>query len=295
MKKANKSKKPISLQAKILFCLVFIAFLVYSFTLIYPFIWTFFNSLKTNPGYWENMYNIPTEPQWGNYVRMFSELKAPKSNPLYYTNYLEMLFNSIYLTGTAALISTLASTMLAYALNKYRFKGSSIIYAVAVFTMIIPVVGNLPAQYKLRHAIGLINTPLTPWVSWSGYGMHMIVMYGFLSGVSWNYAEAAFIDGASNWNVFLKIMLPQVRPAFVSLFILHFIAGWNSYLGNLLFNIDYATLSTGLFIFKNSGASANNTPVYYAALLMSTLPMVALFIAFQDTIMKNMVAGGLKG
>lgn len=295
MAKKIRGRKVISFKGKIVFGIVFTLFAFYSVTLVYPFIWTFINSLKTNPQYWENMYNFPESPLWRNYVKAFTELKVPKSNPLYYTTFLEMLFNSLWLTGVSAFISTLASTMLAYALNKYRFKGSDIIYAVSVFTMIIPVVGNLPAQYRLQHQLGLVNNPVSPFLSWSGYGMHFIVMYGFLSGVSWNYAEAAFIDGASNWTVFLKIMIPQVKPAFVSLFVLAFIQHWNSYLGNMLFMIDFATLSTGLFVFKNSGASANNTPIYYAALLMSTLPIVALFIAFQDTIMENMVAGGLKG
>lgn len=279
----------------ILFGIFFVLFFVYSVSLVYPFIWSFLNALKTNEEYWTNSFNLAANPDFGNFIKAFTELKVAKSNPLEHTNYLEMLVNSCWFTFLGAFLNTFCSVMVAYALSKYSFKGAGIIYAVAIFSMIIPIVGSLPAMYRLVYSLGIDNSPIYLVTACGGFGFSFIVMYGFFKNISWTYAEAAFIDGASNTKVFLRVMLPQARAAFVSLFIIASMARWNDYMTPLLFLNDYATISTGLFVFKNSPLFGSNMPVYYAALLISVLPIVIIFVAFQDTIMSNTVAGGLKG
>ena len=85
-KNIGKGKKRFKLGvgANILFTFVFIIFAIYAISLIYPFIWSFLNSIKTNEEYWSNSFNITTRPQWSNFISAFTELKVPKNNPLNY-------------------------------------------------------------------------------------------------------------------------------------------------------------------------------------------------------------------
>lgn len=183
----------------------------------------------------------------------------------------------------------------AYALSKYQFPGRSAIYATAIFVMIIPIVGSMPSFYILVNTLHITNSPFFLITAASGFGFNFIVMYGFFKNISWSYAEAGFIDGAGNWRVFLSIMIPQAKPAIVSLFIIACIGSWNDYMTPLVYLPDFPTLSTGLFLFKATSPTSNDEPVYFAGILVSMIPILILFVLFQETIMSNMVAGGLKG
>ena len=279
----------------VLLAVVFVLFFVYALTLLYPFLWAFLNSLKTNPEYWADPFSLPKEWRFDNYLLAFSELSVAKTDPTKRANLLEMLFNSVWFTFGSTFLNVACSAMIAYALSKYKFRGSGLIYGLAIFTMMIPIVGSLPAMYKLVYSLHIDNSPLFLVTACGGFGFTFIVLYGFFKNVSWSYAEAAFIDGAGNWRVFLSIMIPQARAALLSVFIVTTIDRWNDYMTPLLYLKDFPTLSTGLFVFKQSSAAGNNEPVYLGAMLMSVLPIVVIFIVFQNTIMDNMVAGGLKG
>ncbi len=280
---------------KLILAIVCVFFFIYAVSLIYPFVWAFLNSLKTNKEYFDNSFSLPKDWLFSNYITVFSFLKVPKSNPLYYTNLGAMFFNSVWFTVGTSFLGISSSTMVAYALAKYRFPGRQVIYGVSIFVMIIPIVGSMPAYYRLIHNLHIYNSPLYLVTATGGIGFNFIVMYGFFKNVAWSYAEAGFIDGASNWQVFLKIMMPQARPAFFSLFIIACVGVWNDYMTPLLYLPDYPTVPTGLFLFKQVSTQSNNEPLYFAGVLISMLPVLALFIAFQDVIMSNTVAGGLKG
>ena len=279
----------------ILMAVVFVIFLIYALTLIYPFVWAFLNSLKSSPEFYDNSFALPKEWMFSNYADVFSKLVVSKSNPLYTANLVEMFFNSIWFTAGIAALGVITSTLVAYALTKYEFPGRNVVYAIAVFVMIIPIVGSMPAYYKLVYGIKIANSPLYLITATSGIGLNFIVMYGFFKNVSWSYAEAGFIDGASNWQVLLFIMIPQAKPAIFSLFIIAAINVWNDYLTPLLYLRDFPTLSTGLFVFKQSSGQQGSETMYFAGVLISLIPILALFLAFQETIMSNTVAGGLKG
>ena len=104
------------------------------------------------------------------------------------------------------------------------------------------------------------------------------------------------MDGASNLRVMLQIMLPQAMPAIASLIILNVITGWNDYTTPMIYLKSYPNLALGIYYFdKESQFAAAGTPVFMASILMSMVPILALFIAFQKMIMTNVTAGGLKG
>lgn len=280
---------------RVVLAVVFIIFTIYAVTLIYPLIWAFINSLKTNREYFNNPFSLPAEWLFSNYITAFEEIAVRNSSHAV-INLFGMFFNSIWFTLGTSLLGVAVSTMTAYVVSKYDFKMKNFIYGLAVFIMIIPIVGNLPAQYKLYSQLGFRNSPLLLIAYAGGFGFNFIILYGYFKNVSWSYAEAAFVDGASNLRVFLSIMIPQAIPAITSLFIISAIGSWNDYMTPLLYLPDYPTLSSGLFRFKEiMNTSGSNFPVYFAGILLSVIPIMVLFAFFSETIMANTVAGGLKG
>jgi raffinose/stachyose/melibiose transport system permease protein/N-acetylglucosamine transport system permease protein len=100
----------------------------------------------------------------------------------------------------------------------------------------IPIVGTLPSAYKAYKLIGLIDSPLILLTATDVLGgANFLIVYAFYKGISWNYAEAAFIDGANNFQVYFKIMFRMALPAISVLFITGFIGRWNEYLNISIF------------------------------------------------------------
>ncbi len=286
-KRWNKKLHVTFLVVKII---VFIIFLVYAISLLYPLLWAFFTSLKTQFE-WQNVNRngLPTQWLFSNYITAFVEVSENG------VDMITMLFNSVWYTLGGTLLGVFVSAMTAYVTAKYDFPGKKIVYGISVFVMMLPIVGAMPSQYKIYTALGIINTPLIVLTFAAGVGFNFVVLYSFFQSLSWEYAEAAFIDGASDFRVFIQIMLPQTLSTIVALCVVASITFWNDYMGPLLFMKNYPTLAAGLYLFQVHMTRHRNYPVYFAALLISMLPILAVFVAFQNTLMNMSVGGGLKG
>lgn len=281
--------KRLPLVQKIVFTFVFIFFTFYAITIITPFIWAFLSSLKTDDEYYEKVFAFPKQWLFSNYVKTFEQFKIGK------TKMLGMIGNSLWLTFGGTFCAVMVSSATAYIIAKYPFWGTKPIYSVAIFTMIIPIVGNLPAMYKLVTNLNLNNRIGIMALYAGGFGFNFIILYGFFRSVSWSYAEAAFVDGATDWMVYWRIILPQALPAIVSISILSCIGIWNDYYTPLLYLKNAPTLALGIYQFDIMMTHRSNMPIYYCAILLSAFPIFVIFCCFQETIMENTVAGGLKG
>jgi raffinose/stachyose/melibiose transport system permease protein/N-acetylglucosamine transport system permease protein len=133
-------------------------------------------------------------------------------------------------------------------------------------------------------------------MSAGGFGFSFFLLYGFFKNISWSYAEAAFIDSAGHWTVFLRIMLPQAKPAIVALAIISGIGVWNNFSSQFVFYKTHPTVAVGLKRLSDYIVSYGaDYPRYFAAIVMSCLPVVIIYASCQKMIIKNTVAGGLKG
>lgn len=270
--------------------IVFVIFVVYAVSLIYPIVWAFFTSLKTQFE-WQNQNRNGFPQQWlfGNYAKAFLEVSDNG------VNMIMMFFNSIWYTVGGTLLGVFVSAMTAYVTAKYNFLGKKIVYGISVFVMMLPIVGAMPSQYKIYTGLGIINTPLIVLTFAAGVGFNFVVLYSFFQSLSWEYAEAAFIDGASDFRVFIQIMLPQTLSVILALCVVASINFWNDYMGPLLFMKNYPTLAAGLYLFQIHMTRHKDYPVYFAALLISMIPILVVFVIFQNTLMNMSVGGGLKG
>ncbi|MBE7078630.1 MAG: carbohydrate ABC transporter permease [Clostridiales bacterium] len=283
--------------------IVFTIFLIYAFTLVYPFIWAFINSMKGREEYAADVLGFPSSfSEFGhNYKIAYEALSVSMGNSS--VPFTGVFVNSLLYTGLSTFMTVASSAVAAYTVAKYNFKLKGFFYLLAIFSMMIPLVGALPSQYRLiKTVLHFDSIPGMAIVNSGGFGYNFIMLYAFFKGISWQYAEAAFIDGASNFKVFTKVMLPQAKPALVAIFITAAIGCWNDYMTPLLF-LEWKTpvLSYAVYDLKNKvGKSLSDgekvtEPIFYAANLIATVPMIIVFSIFSNTIIENTVAGGLKG
>lgn len=286
---------------KVLFTIVWFIFLLYALSFILPTFYIIATSLKDSYDYSSDIMNG-------------SLFKLPNINRLDFANYIEtlnkmyifntygreiflyeMFFNSLWYTLGSSIGGALISSFTAYALAKYKFVGRNAIYAVIIFTMTIPIMGSTGSTLKLLSAIGIYNSPLMLLTALGGFGFNFLILYGFFKSLPWSYAEAVFIDGGSHFTAFFRIMLPQARPAMITLIIMAWISAWNDYSSPLLYMPDFPTIASGLYKVQEKAVDIGDLPLYYAGLTLSVIPVIVLFSCCSDTIMKNFTMGGLKG
>lgn len=267
-----------------------IFFLLYSISMIFPLLWAFIVSLKSQQEYMLNsVFALPEDWLFSNYLDAFKSLNIKG------TNMFGLILNSLWYSVGACVISIFVCAMTAYIFARYPFKGSGIAYNMILVIMLLPIVGTGAARYKLFSSLGLTNSPLYLLSCTGGIGFNFIVLHSFFKGISWHYAEAAFIDGASHSTVFFKIMLPQTSGIIIALMVISFIGLWNDYSTPMIYFPNMPTLATGLYEYEQAMIRGVNMPVYFAGLLISTLPVIIIFIFFQNTIMQSVSVGGLKG
>jgi raffinose/stachyose/melibiose transport system permease protein/N-acetylglucosamine transport system permease protein len=291
MKKNLKSPKILRTRGeKILLSLILVIFIAYAFTLLYPFFWAAYNSLKSGREFNGDQFALPQVLHWDNYTKAFS-VNVNASSILTAT------FNSIWITVVSTFCGIAVSAITAYVVAKYRFRGASLIYAVAVFIQIIPIVGSLPARYELYYdTLEIANKPWIYWVTWcGGFDFAFLMLYSGFKNLSWTYAEAAFIDGATDWQVFIKIMLPMAKGPILAIGIMAVISGWNNYTTPILYLDKMPTLASGLYYFNQAIQYVDNKPAYFAGVIMTMIPALVLFSISSNRIMGNVVMGGLKG
>ena len=280
---------------KVLFGVVFGLFVLYALSLIFPFLYMFVNSLKDPYEYLLESSHLAMPQDWlfSNYWKAFTEMKIENSagEAIYFP---VMFLNSVWFSALCTASGVFASALTAYCVAKYRFKLRGILYGVAIFSMTIPIVGNTGSFFKLIYQLGLYNSPLYPVVTaFGGFGFNFLVLYGFFRSI---YAEATFIDGGGHFTVFFRVMLPQAWPALLTLGIMSFIGAWNDYMTMILYMPDFPTLASGLYVIESSlkRGDGGSYPVYYAALLIACVPIMAIFAGFSNVIMSNFTIGGLK-
>ena len=275
---------------KIVFLVVFILFALYALTLICPVLWAFMTSFKDEYDYLNDKVSFPVKWLFSNYADAFQALSAGGNNLFV------MFVNSAWLAFGGTIIGVFVSSLSAYVVAKYRFIGRKIFYTIAIIMMMLPIVGALPSQYEVYSTLGILNSPLLLVIYANGMGFNFLILFGYFSSLPWDYVEASFIDSGNHFNTLFKVMLPQAFNVILALAVVSFITIWNDYNTPIVFLESYPTLSSGIFIYQNDTLQKGvDIPMLFAGIFMSVLPIIALFVAFQNKIMEISIGGGLKG
>lgn len=276
-------------KVNVLFLVMSIIFGIYAFSLVFPLLWGIMISFQDRITYITDKISFPNPMRWRNYIQAFTELEASGSNMVV------MIFNSLWYSILSPIIAVFTTMMASYVCAKYKFILNRVIYWIAIITMMIPIGGSLPASIRLSVALGLYDSPLTLVTAIGGLGGTFVIGFAFFKGVDWAYAESAFIDGAGHTRVFLQIMIPQAISPIIALALTGFIGHWNDSMGPLIYLPSWPTLASGFYIYQIESGRVLNIPVLFAGLFIAATPIIALYIAFQDTLMNLNMGGGLKG
>lgn len=268
---------------------VFIVFIIYAITLLFPFIWMTINSLKTTGDFSSgNYFGWPKEFAGKNFIEVMSMKVGNETIAM-------MFLMSVITTILGTFINVGLSACVAYVIAKFKFPGRGILYGVAIFTMVVPIVGTLPAQVNMMQTFHLDKSILGVMFLYSScFGFNFILLYSAFSSISNTYMEAASVDCAGRFKTFFKIMLPMAKGPIIAASILTAIGYWNDYQTPFLYMPeDYQTLAVGLQEFQAQNQASY--PLTFASMLISVIPILILYICFQKRIIESTNAGGLKG
>lgn len=296
MEKAEKKTK-MSRKMDAFEIVLYVIVTIYCLSMIYVLLFGLINSLKDATDYeWNNPFGLPSKEfgwHFDNYAKVLTEFKVFTlgGNEVYL---MQMFFNSLFYAVFMSLFCMATQIITAYAIAKYDFRFKSVLYGVAVVVMLLPIIGSLASEVQMAEAFNFRNNLIGVCIMKCKYpGLYFLVFYATFKGLSWTYAEAAQIDGAGQFKIFIEIMLPLIRSTVFAVFILLFIEYWNDYYTPMVFLPESPTMSYGLFLFQTDNKAS--TPVQLASCLMACLPILVVFVAFKDKIMSNVTMGGIKG
>ena len=277
----------------------FIILVLYSVSLFIPMLWSLMTSFKTNIDYLSNGFGLP-EVWVNNYKVVFKYFIVEVKDGAGVRNAEigEMIINSIVYALGGALVSTATSLCVAYACSRFNFRFLNVVYTVIIIAMIIPIVGSLPSELAMARSLGLYDS-LFGIIIMRAYvvGLHFLIFYAAFKMVPKAYSEAAYVDGAGNFQIFTRIMLPMVSGPFFTVVLLNFISSWNDYTTPMVYMPNHPTLAYGLFYFVNGSyrLETSNVPMNLAGCMLMAVPLLIIFLVFHKKLLSNVTTGGLKG
>ena len=209
----------------------------------------------------------------------------------------DYLLNSILLSVPSTVVVVVVSTMAGYTFARLPFPGRSVAFYLVVLGLLVPFFTYMIPLYFQLRSIGLLDSLLGTnlVLATTGLAFGTFFMRAFFSDLPTELEQAARIDGASEWQIFLKIMVPMVGSGMGALAVFTFLQNWNNLLVPLLYlpGGDYRPLTTGLYLFLG-GRSIDIGPLA-AGTLITILPVVLLFLVMQRQLTEGLVSGAVKG
>ncbi|WDR01333.1 carbohydrate ABC transporter permease [Devosia algicola] len=282
--------------------LKYVLLIVGAFIMIAPFADMFLGALRTPaeriaqpPVY------FPRDPQWGNYLRVFTELPM-----------LRWLGNSLFVTAMVTALQLLTSAMAGYALAKFQFKGRDILFRSVLGAQMFPFfLFLIPIFFILRYfplfggndifgqgGSGFLNTYtaiILPFaVTWYG----IFLMRQFFIGLPDELLDAARLDGAGEFRIFFVIALPLVLPGLATLGIFVFVYQWNEVIWTMTVTRtapDLQTIPVGIYLLRGAFIDQSTRSLQQAALGISILPVIVTFLLLQRYYVRGLTAGAVKG
>jgi raffinose/stachyose/melibiose transport system permease protein len=249
----------------------------------------FYSSLKLKRQFNADVISIP----FGNAT--LQNYKDILGNPDYHLS--ESMWNSFRTTAISIVLIVLFTFIVGYILARVRFKLNRPLYVMFLMGMLIPIHSLLVPMYVLFRNLGISNqwyTLLMPYVSF-GLPMGIFLVEGYVKSIPISLEEAAAIDGSSFSRTLWSIIMPLCRPILVTVAIIQIFGCWNefSFALVLIQNVHLQTVPLALTQFK--GQFGSDYPLQMTAMLITMSPIVVLYFAFSNQIIKGMVAGAVKG
>lgn len=263
--------------------LTYVALILGSVIMLFPFIWMVSTSLKP-PMEIFNLNIIPETWTFDNYKKVFSE-----------SLFLKWFFNSIIIALITTLSVAFFDTLVGYIIAKFTFVGRTFIFIIILSTLMVPTEMLIIPWYMMSSEFGWTDTYwgiLFPGLM-TGFGVFL--MKQFMEQIPDDLLDAARVDGMNEYKIFFKIAVPQVWPAISALSIFTFLGNWNAFLWPLIV-IDKASLRTlpvGLSFFS-SGEAESQWHLIMTGSAIAVIPLIIVFIFLQRHIIQGITLTGMK-
>ncbi len=275
MKKLSTGMKTVTYVFLILMALVFVA----------PMLFTIISSLKTKLEIFSNPFALPKVPQWNNYIVAWKD-----------ANMSDYFINSLIQAGSTVILTSIVSTMAAYALARFEFKLNKILVIIFLLGMMVPMHTILVPISYIIGLFNLKNNILALILVYVAFNLpfSIMVMITFMKGVNRSLEEAAIIDGASYFQIYSKIMIPLTLPAISTISIFNFMGAWNNILFPLLFINDKKLRPIALGLLNFNGERGSEYGLMMAGIVITVAVPLTIYLLFQEKVESGLAAGAVK-
>ncbi|WP_246066779.1 carbohydrate ABC transporter permease [Paenibacillus koleovorans] len=267
--------------------IVWLFFSLLFVTQLYPLVWLILYSLKTNEEILSgSFFALPHALQWGNYKAAYTS-----------GNYMQYLFNSLFVTLTVMVMVIILSSMVAYAISRFKWKYGPVVLLLFLIGLMIPMQATLlPLMiiFKITHILNTRWAMILPYIAFQT-PIAVFILSGFMRTLPTELEESAVIDGAGTYRTFTSIILPVSVPPIMTVCILTFINIWNEYIlaATFISSPKLKTLPFGVYTFVSQyNVNYGNIGAF---LVLGALPVILIYFLLSEKITKGMVAGAVKG
>ena len=265
----------------------YFSMLFFSFVSILPIVSCVITAFKTDVEYQNT--NVMTPPEsWlnlSNFTEAFSRAHMARA-----------FLNSVIVVVVVVVGSVMIGSMLAYVLNRFKFPGNGLIRNLFLFATLLPGIAMQVSTYQLMYQIGFINHLYGYIILMMGTDvMSIYIFIQFFENISTSLDESAYMDGASYFTIFFKILFPLLKPAIVTCMILKGVGVYNEYYSANLYLVDQKLKTVAISLYTFTGPLGSKYNLICAGVIITLLPELIVFIAFQKQIYSGLTAGAVKG
>ena len=263
-----------------------IIMVIWSFIAMAPVWMLLINTLKTKKEIYLNPFGLPKNWTLDNYKSIISD-----------NNFLNYFCNSFLVVVISLAMILFLGSLAAYALAHWRTKTSGAIYFFMIVGMMLPIKIATIRLLEIMKNLGLLNTlwSLYPVYIAMGLPTAVFILTEFIHGLPSELYEAGFMDGASRFHIYYKIVIPLIRPALATVAIYNLVPIWNDLWFPLIFITTESQKTVLLAVTKLQGQYTTDWPKLLTILAMSALPVIALYLTMSQSFIKGLTAGAVKG
>lgn len=251
-----------------------------------PIFWAFISSFKTYAEINSSALSWPSHFSLDNYVATFKFAPIGK-----------YFLNSVIIVGSSVLVTVALVAMCAYIVSRFDFKLKTMVVLLISASLMLPAQAISQPLFAIFQKLGIFDTKIGLIIVYSAMGIPMsfFVMTSYYKTISTALEESAYIDGASFLQTFLHIILPLAKPGLVTIALLQFINTWNEFYFALMLTSGDSARTVPIALNYYMGTFANNYSALFAAVVMTVLPTILVFIILQRQVMESLTAGAVKG
>lgn len=257
-------------------------------SVLFPLAWIVVKSLETNQEFFMDAWSFPKTVMLGNYLKAWNNLGIAQS-----------MLNTIYYVGASLALGLFITALASFVLTRLEFRGRKAVIAIVMFSLFLPGINALVPLYTLMRTLHLINK-ISGLVLVNGIGGNafaLLILMGFMQSIPKELEESVYIDGGSLFKSFWHIILPLSVPGLVTVAVFNFLGLYNDFLMPFIYLDDPKNYTIGVNMYNANSLMQFKADwvTLCAGVVISMVPPVAVFIAFQKQVMQGVTVGALKG